>query len=124
MVIQKLRPSLQAPFGKLFAPVLTKPSGVRSAAFHSETLFARGLVINIRSPSNAAVVGLSNPLPDSVASTTPVDARTTDTVFEPVLGTQMLAPSNTGKDGPLPTATVWLTRPVGSSLINDPGSVP
>ena len=37
-VIQKLRPSLQAPIGTA-KDGLTEPSGVRSAAFHSETLF-------------------------------------------------------------------------------------
>jgi hypothetical protein len=37
--IQKLSPSLQAPLGLVLAPVLTEPSGLKSAAFHSETLF-------------------------------------------------------------------------------------
>lgn len=36
--IQKLRPSLQTPDGPVAGPVPTEPSGLRSAAFHNETL--------------------------------------------------------------------------------------
>jgi hypothetical protein len=121
--IQKLRPSLQAPIGVVVAPVLTEPSGVRSAAFHSETLSPKMLVTSIRSPSNAAACGPFNPLPVSVASTAPVDARTTYMPFEPS-GTQMFVPSKTGNLGLLPRVTVWMMAPFESSLKRRPGTVP
>src|SRR4030095_9178521 len=96
--IQKLRPSLQAPNGWVSAAVLTEPRGVKSVAFHSETLLLMMFVTSMRSPSNAELTGPDNPLPVSVASTAPVDARTTVTAFEP-LGTQMFVPSKTGNRG-------------------------
>jgi hypothetical protein len=78
-VTQKLSPSLHAPNGTVPGPVpvLTKPSGVRSVAFHSETPGVTSeSVTNMRSPSNAAHLGWLNPLPISVAKAEPVDART------------------------------------------------
>ena len=47
-----------------------------------------------------------NPLPVNVARTAPLDARTTETEPELVLGTQMFAPSKTG-NLPSPIVTVW-----------------
>ena len=82
-VTQKMSPSLHAPNGiePGPVPVLTKPSGVRSVAFHSETPGVTSeFVTNMRSPSNAAHLGWLNPLPISVAKAEPVDARTTDTL--------------------------------------------
>lgn len=94
--IQKLRPSLQAPSGPVAEPVLNEPSGVKSVAFHSETLLPFVFVINIRSPSNAGMNGPFSPLPVSVARIAPVDARTTVTLFAAELGTQIFVPSKTG----------------------------
>src|SRR6266508_4487304 len=56
------------------------------------------------------------PFPVSVARTTPLDARTTETDAESLFGTQMLVPSNTGNDGLTPTVTVWRIAPPPSSL--------
>jgi hypothetical protein len=53
----------------------TNPSRVRSAAFQSE-MAPPPLVTSTRSPSNAAALGPFIPLPVSVASTSPVAART------------------------------------------------
>jgi hypothetical protein len=122
-VIQKLRPSLHAPAGVLLAPVLTEPRGLRSAAFHSDTLSPLRFVTSMRSPSKAATNGVSNPLPVSVARIAPVNARTTVTVFELPLGTQMFVPSKTGNPGPLPTVTVWMMAPFESSSNSLPVSV-
>ena len=49
-----------------------------------------------RSPSKAAAQGLLRPLPVSVCSTAPDDARTTVTELLPLFGTQMFVPSKTG----------------------------
>jgi hypothetical protein len=43
--IQKLIPSLHAPYGLVPAPVETDPSGERSAACHSETLLPEGVLL-------------------------------------------------------------------------------
>jgi hypothetical protein len=104
-VIQKLAPSLQTPL----AGSDNVPSGVRSAAFQSETPAA--VVMRTRCPSKAVDSGEFNPLPVSVRRTAPFDARTTETELESTLGTQMFAPSKTGYSGWLPTVTVWRTAP-------------
>ena len=85
-------------------PVLTEPSGLKSAAFQSETLVPCWFVTSIRSPSNAAVIGPSRPLPVRLARTVPVDALTTVTESESVT-TQMFVPSKTGNCGLFPTIT-------------------
>src|SRR5262249_54517176 len=115
-VIQKLTPSLQAPTGSVFAPVAKDPSVVSSAAFHSETLSPLKFASRMRCPSNAAAVGTFKPLPVRVASTAPVEARTTETELEIRLGTQTFVPSKTGKFGSVPTVTVCKMAPEPSSL--------
>src|SRR5262249_7796089 len=99
-----------------------EPSGVRSAALKSETLFPLWLAIITFSPSKAAAVGWApaSPLPVRVASTVPVEARTTETVPEDWLGTQTLVPSKTGKTGCTPTVTVWRIVAKASSFRSDP----
>ena len=98
-MIQKLRPSLVAPKGRVLAPVGKEPRGVRSAAFQRETLLPAELVTRMRWPSKAAAEGPSNPLPVSVWMTAPVDARTTVTELGERLGTQMFVPSKAGCSG-------------------------
>src|SRR4029077_6734586 len=98
-------PSLHAPVGFVLAPVGNEPIGVRSAAFHIDTLFPTLLVTRTRCPSNAAWKGLFSPFPVSVARTMPSLARTTLTDESDPLGTQMFEPSNTGSRGLAPTAT-------------------
>ena len=84
-VIQKFTPSLHAPNGMVTLPVEKTPIGVRSADFHSDTLLPKKFVTRIRWPSKAAWVGLFSPLPESVATTAPVAARTTDRVLSLLL---------------------------------------
>src|SRR5947207_9598273 len=113
-VIQKFKPSLHAPNGPESAPVEKEPSGVRSAAFHKDTLLPLKLVTSMRSPSNAAARGPLRPLPVSVASTnagargfpTASLTRTTITEFVVKLGTQMFVPSKLATPGPLPILIV------------------
>jgi hypothetical protein len=59
-------------------------------------------------------------LPVSVCTTAPVEARTTVTEAELLLGTQMFVPSKTGKVGKEPTVTVWRMAPAESSLKSFP----
>src|SRR5262249_43426395 len=119
-VVQKLPPSLQAPKGFVLAPIPKAPSVVRSAAFQSETLLPIWFVTRTRCPSNAAVVGKLKPLPVSVASTAPVEARTTETA--PEYGTQMLVPSKTGNSGLKPMVTVCRMAPEPSSFRSVPAA--
>jgi len=88
-VIQKLRPSLQAPYGPMDESVKTPTIGLRSAAFQTERLLPLRFVTSMRSPSNAAVLGVVKKLPVSVARTAPFEARTTDTELDPLFGTQI-----------------------------------
>ena len=83
-VIQKLIPSLHAPLGAVPGPVPKEPSGVRSAAFQSETLLAPAVlfVTRMRCPSKAAELGPFRPLPVRVARIAPLEARTTVTEVE------------------------------------------
>ena len=67
--------------------------------------------------------GTESPFPPRVAITVPLDARTTVTVLEPALGTQMLAPSKTGVAGVAPTGTACAIAPSLSSLKRIPESV-
>jgi hypothetical protein len=53
------------------------------------------LVINTRCPSKAAVRGPSS-RSNQRRQVVPLEARTTETEFEPMLGTQMFVPSKTG----------------------------
>src|SRR5262249_47502335 len=119
-VIQKLMPSLQAPNGPVLVPVPKEPSVVRSAAFQSETLLPETFVTRTRCPSNAAVLGAFKPLPVSVASTVPLEARTIETELEIWFGTQMLVPSKTGNCGTVPTVTVCRIAPAPSSFRSVP----
>ena len=59
-----------------------EPSGAKSAARNSETLWPNKLVTRIRCPSKAAEVGPFSPLPVRVANTTPSAGRTTLTELE------------------------------------------
>ena len=52
--IQKFSPSLHAPNGIAPVPAGNVPIGVRSDAFHNDTLRPPAFVTSIRSPSNAA----------------------------------------------------------------------
>src|SRR5262245_15857818 len=123
--IQKLTPSLHAPKGAPPDGKPNTPAGVRSAAFQRETVLPLKLVSRTRSPSKAAWTGPFRPFPVNVASTDPVEARTTETEWSPSLGTQMLVPSKTGFRGMSPTVTVWITAPALSSLKRFPeASVP
>ena len=97
-------------------PVENDPSGVRSPAFQSETLLPPAFVTRTRCPSNAAVAGPLIPFPVKVASTAPLEARTTETESEKLLGTQMFVPSKIGKDGLRPTVTVCRIAPESSSF--------
>src|SRR5215471_8398707 len=114
--IQKLTPSLQAPNGNVLTPVAKEPSVVRSAAFQSETLLPIWFVTRMRCPSNAAVEGAFSPLPVRVASTAPLEARTTENEAEPPLGAQMFVPSKIGILGKVPTETVCGMAPEPSSF--------
>src|SRR5262249_5577222 len=104
------------------APVEKLPIGVRSAALNSDTLLPplKPFVTRILWPSKAAWVGPFTPLPESVATTAPVAARTTVTVSRPrsspELGAQMLVPSNAGNRGVAPTLTVCRIAPFWSSF--------
>src|SRR5262245_55186307 len=97
--------------------------GVKSAAFHSETLSPRKLVTRTLFPSNAAVKGPCRPLPVRVVTTLPVDAWTTVIELDLKLGTQMLLPSKTGIRGCTPTGTDVITLPPESSCLRLPGLV-
>src|SRR5207244_3715673 len=115
----KFSPSLHAP--KPVPPLVENvPIGERSDAFHNETLL--GFATRMRSPSNAADDGPLNPLPVSVARTAPVDARTTVTVFEVKLGTQMFVPSKAGYPAKAPVETVMSMLPPESSFLRVPPS--
>src|SRR5262249_39408715 len=115
-VTQKLTPSLHAPMGKVLAPVEKVPRAVKSAAFQSETAGPKELATRTRCPSNAAARGTFKPLPVSVASTAPLEARTTETELLSRLAAQMFVPSKTGNCGPAPIVTVCRTAPEPSSL--------
>src|SRR5262249_37840361 len=114
-VIQKLRPSLQAPSGNVPTSVERKPRGLKSAAFHRDTVLEM-LVTRTRSPSKAVAIGLIIPLPVSVWRTSPEEARTIETLALPLLGTQMFVPSKTGCFGEVPTGTVCAIPPAALSL--------
>src|SRR6266508_3251275 len=116
-VTQKLTPSLHTPNGLLPAPVEKDPSGLKSAALKSETVSAFLLATRMRWPSNPTETGEVTPLPVSVASTAPVEARTTETLLELKLGTQILVPSKAGFSAFDSTVTVWRTVPVASSFL-------
>src|SRR5215475_9467418 len=105
-VIQKLTPSLQTPPGRVPIPVENDPRGERSAAFQRETVSLTPLEIRTRSPSKPEKLGLDSPLPVSVATTVPLEARTTEIEDELELTTQMLVPSKVVKTGNAPTVTV------------------
>src|SRR6185295_7653002 len=99
---QKFSPSLHAPYGFVDDPVETVPIGVKSDAFHSETLLPLRFAVSIRSPSNATLIGPFRPLPVRVARTVPASdpvALTTTNAFEFKLGTQMFVPSKAGYCG-------------------------
>src|SRR5262245_28193923 len=114
--IQKSTPSLQAPREPEPGGNGKVPSGLKSAAFQSDTTSPTPLVTRTRSPSNAAAKGRERPLPVSVARTAPVEARTTVTLETSSEGTQMFAPSKTACSGCCPTVTVWRIAPEESSL--------
>src|SRR5271156_4410391 len=101
-VTQKLIPSLHAPSVPPGAPVDTLTMKLKSAALKIETLPSPPLVTRIRSPSKLTANGELKELV-IVVMTLPVLAWTTVTEPLLVLGTQMLAPSNTGFLGPEPT---------------------
>src|SRR5262245_23400260 len=95
-VIQKLIPSLAAPKGLVPAPTGKNPIGERSAAFQSHAPWLKFSETRTRSPSKAAAQGPPSEGPVSVASTAPLEARTTLTEGPSLFGTQMLAPSKAG----------------------------
>src|SRR2546426_1843782 len=115
-VIQKFTPSKQTPSGRVPGPVKKDPRGVKSADFQSETLSPPRFETIARCPSNAIPMGPFKPLPVRVARISPVEARTTDTEFDPEFGTQMFAPSKAGNRGFAPTATVCTMAAFASSL--------
>jgi hypothetical protein len=119
-VTQKLMPSLQAPRGRVFVPVANEPSGVRSVAFHNDTLSPVKFVARILCPSKATAMGALSPLPVRVATTVPVEARTTVTESAAEFGTQIFVPSKIGKRGSAPTVTVWAIVPFEFSLSSFP----
>src|SRR5262249_41577655 len=67
-----------------------------------------------RSPSKAAMRLAPKPLPISVVTTEPVEARTTVTEGAATDGTQMFVPSKTGCTAPTATVTVCLIAPLES----------
>src|SRR5215471_1087498 len=111
---QKSFPSLHAPRGLVPAPVSREPIAVRSAAFHSASLWSLPEETRTLRPSNAACWTLVSPLSVNVARTAPVEARTTHT--EPPPGAQMFVPSKAGQARPLPRVTVCRMAPLPSSL--------
>ena len=82
--------------------------------------------MRIRWPSNAAEVGPFRPLPLSVARTISLEADTTVTVLDILLGTQMFEPSKMGSKGDSPTGIDLTTAPLVLSTFFSrlsPGSV-
>src|SRR5262249_27783129 len=119
-VTQKEMPSLQAPNGAEVSPRLTEPSGDRLVALQRETVSPFGLVTRIRCPSKAAALGAFKSFPVRVANTTPLEARTTETEADPLLGTQMFVPSKMGCLGEEPTVEVTRIPPFPSSFRSVP----
>ena len=103
-VIQKFRPSLHAPAGQVAAPVEKVPSGVRSAAFHNETLLPKlvrdqnTFAIEGGGDRNIQPIACKGCQNEGVARGLPTASLTRTTVTESELrfGTQMFVPSKTG----------------------------
>ena len=114
-VIQKLMPSLQAPIGPDAGPVKNEPSGVRSAAFQSETLLPE-LVTRIRWPSKAAERGAQavagQRRQDGAAGRADDRDRGVECRWEPRCSRRR-RPGTSDRD---PTVTVWRTAPFESSF--------
>ena len=77
-------------------PVAKDPRGVRSAAFQRETLWPEEICHQHSLAIECGRTGPFNPLPVRVARTAPVEARTTETESEMLLGTQIFVPSKIG----------------------------
>src|ERR1700730_10559605 len=116
--IQKLIPSLQTPYGVLFAGSGKDPSRARSAALQSWMLSPLEPVTRMRSPSNAALKG-EKPSPRVVKVWTTVQVAADTTTTSPSVGTQMFVPSKAGRSPKSLSCTVWITFPAASNFVKN-----